>query len=353
MNAVLRIRRFLVDNAEAIVLCGALLVIATLLVWWGVFASRLIVERETLAIGVLKATLGEPAHFAAQAANVHERTHRQLVMITGEGSVFGVLLVVCVVAMFMVSRQRRAATARLVRLVQFSTHELKTPVAGMRALLQSLQLGSIPEEHRGRFLEQGLLECNRLEHLAETVLAFQRAASKRKLRPQPSSTELLIADVLEHRKSTFGADDVVRSTPDVPVEVDVDKDAFRVVLENLLDNARKYGGGRVEMSESVQANRWRLDVRDRGEGFDPGDAERIFEPFERDTKEGVAKHGSGLGLYISRQLMRGMKGELRASSEGAGHGAVFTMELPLASPSPSPSPSPVAGVGAGVVRDER
>ena len=328
-------RRFLVDNVEAIVLFGALVVIGALLVWWGVFAERLILERETLAHAVIKATLHDQDRYAEEIANVADRTHRQLMMITGEGSVFGVLLVICVVALFAVSRQRRKAGQRLVRLVQFTTHELKTPIAGVRALLQSLQLGSIPPEQAGRFLDQGLLECNRLEHLAETILAFQRAASKQRLKPAPASSAALIDEVLEHRKRTLGNESVVRGGASVS-EIVVDRDAFRVVLENLLDNARKYGGGKVELTESVVGQRWRLDIKDEGEGFDTADAERIFDPFERDTREGVVKHGSGLGLYISRQLARDMRGDLTAASAGHGKGAVFTIELPLAVASPSP-----------------
>ena len=64
-------------------------------------------------------------------------------------------------------------------------------------------------------------------------------------------------------------------------------------------------------------------------GFDPKDAERLFEPFERGGGKGVA-HGSGLGLFISRQLARRMHGELTAKSAGPGQGSVFVLELPLA-----------------------
>ena len=106
-------------------------------------------------------------------------------------------------------------------------------------------------------------------------------------------------------------------------------DAVRVVLENLLDNARKYGGGNVELVTAAKGPRWRLEVRDQGQGFSPGDAERLFEPFERGGGKGVA-HGSGLGLYISRQLARRMHGELTAFSGGPGKGSTFTLELPLA-----------------------
>jgi signal transduction histidine kinase len=311
---------------EAKVFGGAVLVITVLLVWWGVFASRLIDEREHIAAQLARATLSDSAAVERERTAAEQRVGRQKVMLASEGSVFGAMLLVCTGTLFMVARRRRHAALRLVRLLQFTTHELKTPIAGMRALLQSLQIGSIPADRQGKFLEQGLLECNRLEHLAETILAFQRAASQSRLRPVRTSINDLIVDVLAHRKSTFGADEVVR-TASAAADILVDKDAFRVVLENLLDNARKYGGGRVEMSEHVRNGRWRLSLLDQGVGFQPSESERLFEPFERDTVEGVV-HGSGLGLSISRQLVRDMGGELSAHSDGKGKGSVFTVELP-------------------------
>jgi two-component system, OmpR family, sensor histidine kinase SenX3 len=322
-------RRFALEHVETVVFVGAVAVIAVLLVWWGVFANRLIDERAVLAAEHARATLHDADEVARALLADEDRAARQRVMILGEGSLFGAMLLVCVGALFFVARDARRATRRLVRLLQFTTHELKTPIAGVRALLQSLQIGSIPEPSRAKFLDQGLLECNRLEHLAETILAFQRAASKARLNPTRMSSEALIADVLEHRQRTFGADEVSRATP-LAHDIVVDKDAFRVVLENLLDNARKYGGGRVEMVEGTSGARWRLEVRDHGDGFSPEESERLFEPFERDAKEGVSTHGSGLGLYISRQLVRDMGGDLTARSEGHGRGAVFAVELPLA-----------------------
>jgi two-component system CheB/CheR fusion protein len=107
-----------------------------------------------------------------------------------------------------------------------------------------------------------------------------------------------------------------------------DADAIHVVLENLLDNARKYGGASIELIEEQHAGRWRLSVKDGGQGFEVADAERLFEPFERGGGTGVA-HGSGLGLFIARQLMRRMGGDLRATSPGRGAGATFTLELPI------------------------
>lgn len=330
-----RARSFLSENLEAVVFFVAMLTITTLLVWWGVFSYGLVAERAALERDALERTAVPtqgPATVSQDAAlrAVEDRAARQRSMIWAEGATFGALMLVCVGAMFVVARRRRAASARLVRLLQFTTHELKTPIAGMRALLQSLQLGSIPEEARARFLAQGLLECNRLDHLAEAILSFQRATSKARLQPVSTSSENLVGEILEHRRQTLGGTEPQRARIE-PAHIVVDKDAFRVVLENLLDNARKYGGGEpTEILEQRTNGGWRIDVVDRGQGFAQGAGERLFEPFGRDTKSGSATHGSGLGLYIARQLAHAMGGTISARSDGLGQGAVFSLEVPLA-----------------------
>jgi signal transduction histidine kinase len=326
-----RTRRFLTDNVETIVFASALLVIATLLVWWGVFSRGLIVEHTALQ--------ARYASTPAEQQQFEDKGDRQLAMIAGEGSMFAIALVACTGALFYVAVRRRESKNRLERLLQFTTHELKTPIAGVRALLQSMQIGSIPESERGRFLDQGLAETNRLEHLVETILAYQRAATRMSTAPLEVDSADLVADVLAHRSVTFGDEKLTRVPADIVLHARVlaDKDAFRVVLENLLDNARKYGGGGpVTLSERLEGGQYRLAVSDQGMGFDPGDGEKLFDPFTR--KDGSAGiHGSGLGLYISRQLVREMGGELAATSEGKGKGATFTLTMKaVAADTPAP-----------------
>jgi signal transduction histidine kinase len=218
---------------------------------------------------------------------------------------------------------------RMERMLQFTSHELKTPIAGVRALLQSLSLGSIPADAQARFIQSGIGECDRLEHLAETILAYQRAVVRGGgAQPQPLRGDELVGEVLAHRARTFGTE-ALEVAPAAPVTVWADRDAFRVVLENLLDNARKYGGGKVEVGTKADGTEWSVTVRDHGQGFDPKLADRLFDPFER-REQGAVTHGSGLGLSISRTLARQMGGDLTASSDGAGKGACFRLTLKIA-----------------------
>ncbi|MBS1149177.1 MAG: hypothetical protein H6Q89_875, partial [Myxococcaceae bacterium] len=194
------------------------------------------------------------------------------------------------------------------------------------ALLQSLELGSVPPAQHGALLKSGIAECDRLEHLAETILAYQRAVSRTEGGPlETHEDSALVAEVLAHRVHGFGSE-AVAVKPAPPVRIYANPDAFRVILENLLDNARKYGGGKVELQTSTENGKWRLEVRDYGTGFDPKLAEKLFDPFSRAAK-GSVSHGSGLGLSLSRQLARQMGGELSATSHGEGKGSTFTLSL--------------------------
>ena len=101
---------------------------------------------------------------------------------------------------------------------------------------------------------------------------------------------------------------------------------------NLVDNAIKYSphGGRIELGVEAGDGYARFTVRDEGLGIPLGEQKRIFEKFYRldpDHRRGIG--GSGLGLYISRELVRTMNGRIWVESD-PGKGATFTFELPLA-----------------------
>lgn len=319
-----RARAWLASNYDVILFAIALVSVGPLMAWWSVLVRRNILHTDQLLRAQIETTF-DGAQRTERIATLDETTHRQLFMIGGESAMAGVLIFVLAVALFAVARHRRRETERLQSMLSLTTHQLKTPLAGVRALLQSLGNGAIPADAQARFINQGVAECDRLEHLVETTLAYQRTvAHAGKL--EPIATRTLVSEILEHRRASFPEDEVTW-TPGTGVQVICDRDAVRVVLENLLDNARKYGGGKVELAEVSRNTKWRLEVRDRGQGFETRDAERLFEPFERGSGGKGVAHGSGLGLYISRQLARRMRGELTAKSDGPGQGSTFALEL--------------------------
>ena len=312
---------------EQVGLGAALGVIATLVAWWAIYAFRTIGEVRALAENNAHLRhAADPDQLARALAAVGADVDRRFSMIEGESSMFVLLLLLCVGFLYVMARDNRRDRDRMGRQLQITTHELKTPIAGVRILLQTLRRGAVPEDLQRDLLTQGLVACDHLEHIAETMLAAQRAAAGG-VHARAVSSKQLVEGVLQHRAASglpehasldLGPDVLVRTDPD----------AFRVILENLLDNARKYASGAVRLAGRVEGRVWALAVEDNGPGLSAEDATAIFEPFERRGSHGTS-HGSGLGLSLSRQLARDMGGDLRADAQP--HGAVFRIALPVAS----------------------
>jgi len=145
-------------------------------------------------------------------------------------------------------------------------------------------------------------------------------------------------DVVELTRATLDAMRPEFEEAEVELEVGAglepavgDRDRIQQVLVNLLDNAVKYGGGgRVIVRIDRSAAGVRIAVEDAGPGIPPADLERIFDKFYRgDPDLTRAPSGTGLGLYISRELVRRMGGRVDVRSE-PGAGATFVVELPRA-----------------------
>jgi two-component system OmpR family sensor kinase len=324
------LRQWIAERAELLVLAFAVLATASLVVWWtillrGELASGERRDREVLQ---LRADVDEAERIAG-FEEITARHARRNFMLIGESTLMGVLLSGSLVVLYLLAQRRRRQREDMEKLLQFTSHEFKTPVAGVKGLLQSLALGSIPDAQRDELIRLGQLECDRLEHLAETILAYQRAMARDSREGIPAIDAVqFLNDLLAHRARTAAAGQVKLGQLQA-AQVLADRDGLRVILENLLDNANKYGGGNVQLTAGVVDGHWRLDIGDRGRGFTPETAERIFDLHNRGSGEGVT-HGAGLGLAIARQLARRMGGDISAFSSGPGQGAVFSVTLQLA-----------------------
>lgn len=294
-----------------------LFLLALLGAWWTVLIARLVDENHELSLAL-----------AGPTAEVIRAYERKRLMLVGESVTLTVLALVLAGLLWRYARQERAQIRRLEGVLAASTHELKTPIAGVRMLLESLQSGVLPPADMGPYLTQGLAATERLEHLVESILAYQSAVARRTKALEVRPLLDWVQGVMEHRLATPGAEVVdldLGALGDTPARAAADP--FRVILENLLDNARKYGGGGpVQVRARLDGERVGVDVIDEGVGFSPADAEAIFEPYQRGSNM-ERRHGTGLGLYIARTLARSLEGELRAESEGEGRGATFTLWL--------------------------
>jgi two-component system phosphate regulon sensor histidine kinase PhoR len=212
------------------------------------------------------------------------------------------------------------------------SHELRTPMAavyGAAATLLREDVELTPERSR-QLLEMIAGQAARLSQITEDVLLASRLdRGEMAVEREPVDvTELACATVDAMREQLPGSVSLdVHVAAAVPL-ASGDPHRIQQVLVNLLDNAVKYGGGgrvvvRIESANGIV----RISVADAGPGITRGEQERIFEKFYRaDPQLTRAPGGTGLGLYISRELVQRMGGRLAVESE-VGTGATFVIEL--------------------------
>jgi signal transduction histidine kinase len=199
-----------------------------------------------------------------------------------------------------------------------------------------LEQHALDEERRHALLEIISTEAARLSRLLDDILWVSRLDSGR-ARPFITSVEPLplAADVVDATRTHLphGLSLELLHEPATP-DVAADPDKLRQVLVNLVENAVKYSEeGRIEVGLHRRDGRVRFTVRDEGPGIPPSQRERVFEKFYRldpNMTRGVG--GTGLGLYICRELIESMQGQIWVESV-PGAGSTFSFELPVASTS--------------------
>ena len=216
------------------------------------------------------------------------------------------------------------------------SHELRTPLAAIYGAALTLRRDDVllGEPQRTGLLEVIASESDRLARIVNDVLWVSRLESGG-LRTTVERCDLVeLAKAIVDAARHYIPPAITlrfRAPKNVPAVLG-DADKIRQVVTNLVDNAVKYSpdGGNVSVEVSATGGRARVAVRDQGLGVPPEEHRRIFEKFYRldpDLTRGVG--GTGLGLYITRELLERMGGRVWVESSGSG-GSTFVAELPLA-----------------------
>lgn len=233
-------------------------------------------------------------------------------------------------------RQVQALERSLVardRQLSVATHELRTPISSILLNLQMLERaartrGALESEAVDRFLAVPMRQLRRLIHMVDLLLDTAQVETDRLvLDPQPLDLcELVHETASRLAELAREAGCVLDLDACESVHGEWDRLRLEQVVNNLLTNGIKYGGGRVEVSTRARPQP-AIVVRDHGRGIATEDQERIFEPFERLHSAG-GEDGAGLGLYIVREIVRAHGGRIEIDS-GPGEGTTFTVVLPF------------------------
>ncbi|HMG02833.1 MAG TPA: ATP-binding protein [Edaphobacter sp.] len=267
---------------------------------------------------------------------MHNEGHLALLVL---GIIFFAILVAGVVlnTIFLVREVRR--NERQDSFLNAVTHELKTPIASIRLYLETLQRRPIEEAQRQQFYTTMLADTDRLLATVEQVLkAGQLGQRHRQQSRVLIDLEPLVADCVTitlQRHHLSPENIMLEPVPGgIHLRVMGIAEDLRTAILNLLDNAVKYSpeGVHVRCSLSITHYTWAtLQITDTGLGLPPNQHKRIFRRFYRVPGRTMLRiKGTGLGLFLVRNIARQHGGNATASSPGPNQGTTVTLTLPLA-----------------------
>lgn len=293
--------------------------------WWIIFMAILVDEKVEMA-----RALGATPEYVAR---IHEEEIRRQVMLGFEGTVFLLLVLVGAWLIYRALVRSEQLKFHQRNFMMAVTHELKTPLASLKVGLESLTSPKIDAARRAEVLPRMREDVARLERLVEDVLEAGRfERDNAHLRLEPVDFSRLVAERLEALRSRANRKQVeIVSQLASGVVVQADTRAMARAVDAILENAVKYNDNpvvRIEARLTADNRTARLELSDNGVGFEPKEREAIFGRFYRLGDELTRRHpGTGLGLYLCREIIRAHGGKVTAASRGPGTGATFTIEL--------------------------
>ena len=251
--------------------------------------------------------------------------------------------------MYLLSQEIRLGKMKT-RFISNVTHEFKTPVTSIQHMSELLKLKRVrTEEKKEEFYDSMIEQCQHLNHLIENVLDFSKMDEGVKAyRFEMIEHVELIKGLIKTQQERLAESgiQVEFKAPDAGIDVEADPDALRQVVYNLVDNAQKYGSGRIDVSIQDQRPKTKdpnqiedvrqkiqeyifIEIMDDGMGISERDLPLVFDRFYRGDKEKTeGVKGSGIGLTIVKRIVEAHQGTITVESK-QGEGTTFRIKLPV------------------------
>lgn len=306
--------------------------------WWSVLLfiknrDAFTAKTELLRIGMVAERIYEnEAHFVRtpQYQALDEKYKRQEWMIFGEASVFIVSLIV---GIWLINRgynkEMNAAIQRRNFLLSI-THELKSPIASIQLVLETLVKRSLDKEQINKLGSSAIKEATRLNELVNNLLLSAKLETAYTPYFEPIELSELVGELATKLQEKYPHVRFHMELSSVSL-MELDKMGMTSVVINLLENAIKYSTEAPEIWVHLleKDKKAVLEIADNGIGIKPKDKSRIFEKFYRAGNEDTRQtKGTGLGLYIVSQIILAHQGKIKVL-DNQPRGSIFHIELPL------------------------
>ena len=290
--------------------------------WWAILLYRKISENFLL--------ISDSITDVQELEKLCDQYQRDIWMIVGEGLVF---IIILGIGLFLIYRSYRVEIQQKLQKKNFLlsvTHELKSPLAGIKLAFQTLLKHDLPRNKRLELYQSGLEENERLNHLVNNLLLATKIEQNYFQNRELIQVKEEIMNILSTFKNKF---------PEVQFEliaehehsVEFDRLGFKSVIDNLLENAIKYSGNDKKVMINIQGtgDLVQINIADNGIGISDNEKNKVFERFYRvgseDTRQST---GTGLGLYIVKRILEEHHSSIQIS-DNKPSGTNMKLEIPI------------------------
>ena len=253
---------------------------------------------------------------------------KRTAMIVGEGTMFAVIFIVGAISLHKSIRKERRLQNQKKNFLLSVTHELKSPLASIKLLLQTIQKRDLTKEQIQDFIGKSLLDIERLDDMVENMLLASKIENKSYTFPKAQFNLSALVDNVVNRLQLNKCDlneQLINAEIEPKIEITGDKFALTSVVTNLIENAIKYSGPCEVVDVKLYSKEGKVyfEVADHGIGIAETEKSRIFDKFYRvDSEDTRNTKGTGLGLYIVKEVLDKHEASIRVKDNNPS-GSVF------------------------------
>jgi signal transduction histidine kinase len=249
-------------------------------------------------------------------------------MVLGEGCTFIVVFVVGAISLHKAIKKERKLQEQKKNFLLSVTHELKSPLASIKLLLQTIQKRDLTKQQIQDFIGKSLLDIERLDDMVENMLLASKIDNRSYTFPKAEFNLSVLVDNIVNRLQLNKCDineQIINAEIEPKIEITGDKFALTSVVTNLIENAIKYSAPCevVDVKLYSKDTKIYLQVADHGIGIADEEKSRIFDKFYRVGSEDTRNtKGTGLGLYIVKEVLDKHEASIRVKNNDPS-GSIF------------------------------
>ena len=316
------------NNLARLILFLLFAYILAALTWWSVLLFRKNQELFSIRNDLVEMKSAKGS-LEADLLSLEKEYARQNKMILGEGVVFAVSILAGLWFIYRSYQKELNLAKKQNEFLVSVTHEINSPLASINLAFDTLKRRKLDEEKKGQLLRSALAETNRLNTLVNNILLAAKVDSQYHYNFEQQDLASLINNQVEKFKTDHPSYKFSYKQEAGDYNLEYDRETMVSLLNNLIENAIKYGGDMVNIDLSRDNERCFIVISDNGPGIDPAYKEMIFNKFYRiNSKNDENQKGTGLGLFIVKKIVDAHSGKVELKTPTSG-GSQFHINIPI------------------------